>query len=67
MLRFIADLGEELPRIGRSFVADPRRSGGSMRAAAKVAPARGGARARAAARGLEARLVTRGPTTSSSP
>ena len=30
MLRFIADLGERLPRISPAFLADPRRSGGSM-------------------------------------
>lgn len=30
MLRFIADLGERLARISGSFVADPRRTGGSM-------------------------------------
>jgi uncharacterized protein (TIGR02453 family) len=30
MLRFIADLGERLPRISKAFVADPRRTGGSM-------------------------------------
>jgi len=30
MLRFIADVGERLPEISKSFVADPRRAGGSM-------------------------------------
>ncbi len=30
MLRFIADVGERLPSVSRAFVADPRRSGGSM-------------------------------------
>lgn len=30
MLRFIADVGERLPSVSRAFVADPRRTGGSM-------------------------------------
>jgi uncharacterized protein (TIGR02453 family) len=30
MIRFISDLGERLPRISPSFLADPRRAGGSM-------------------------------------
>jgi uncharacterized protein (TIGR02453 family) len=30
MLRFISDMGTRLPAISRAFVADPRRSGGSM-------------------------------------
>jgi uncharacterized protein (DUF2461 family) len=30
MLHFIADLAERLPAINRSFVADPRRTRGSM-------------------------------------
>lgn len=30
MLRFIADVGERLPAVSKGFVADPRRSGGSM-------------------------------------
>lgn len=30
LLRFIADVGERLPDISKAYVADPRRSGGSM-------------------------------------
>lgn len=30
MLRFIAEVGERLPSVSKAFVADPRRSGGSM-------------------------------------
>jgi uncharacterized protein (TIGR02453 family) len=30
MLRFISDAGERLPSVSTAFVADPRRSGGSM-------------------------------------
>lgn len=30
MLRFIADVGARLPSVSKAFVADPRRSGGSM-------------------------------------
>jgi uncharacterized protein (TIGR02453 family) len=30
MLRFIVDLGKQLPKINKNFVADPRRVGGSM-------------------------------------
>lgn len=30
MLRFIADVGARLPSVARGYVADPRRSGGSM-------------------------------------